>query len=80
MELSRIRSLSDEEVAHYYDKVAVNTGESLNFWRNEVVRRDQERYAHSMQRATERIKWMTLVMAIATVLNLILFGRQAFVL
>jgi hypothetical protein len=72
--LDEVRALSDVEVRARYDKVAVSTVDSLNFWRDEARRRDQEKATRAMTRLTRWIMALTAVMTVATVVNAILFA------
>ncbi len=74
LSLAEVRALSRDEVEKRYDGIAKNTGDSLNFWRDEVTRRDQDERMLAMLKLTRWITIMTCVMTAATVVNVVLFA------
>lgn len=71
--LKELRQLSDEELIKRHDKEASRTEVGINHYLTELARRDQDRATLAMLEYTRQIKRMTLVMTIATVVNLIVF-------
>ena len=67
--LAELRALSDDEVVERYDKQARTTVVGLNFWMEELNRRYQQRQTDSMLRLTKWITLMTVIVTIATLVN-----------
>ena len=67
--LSELRALTDEEVIRRYDQQAQSTLVGLQHWADELNRRYQERQTNSMLAFTEKINRMTLVITVATIVN-----------
>jgi hypothetical protein len=75
MPFDKLRALSDDEIVEIYDKEAEHVGSySLNFWRNELFRREQEKATRTMGTLTKWIMIMTCVMTVATIVNVVLFA------
>ena len=67
--LAQLRALTDEEVVRSYDQQAQTTQVGLQHWSDELNRRYQERQTDSMIGFTRQIKWMTVVITVATLAN-----------
>lgn len=76
--LKELRALSDEEVIARHDKLAEQTVVGTLHYLNEIARRDQDRQTQAMLRYTQWITYMTIIMTIATILNLIVAFRLTF--
>jgi len=74
-----VRALDDVAAAEHYDKVAEHTADSLNFWRDEMFRREQARQTGEMLALTRQVRWLTVVVTVATLLNVALFALQVWV-
>jgi hypothetical protein len=86
--LRDLRAMSDEELVKYHDKVAQNTTTSLDYYREELVRRENTRQneyttrmteemrnmTSAMLRATKVMAWLTVFITLLTIANLILVG------
>ncbi len=77
-----LRELSDDEVVDMYDAEAERVGISLNFLGGELLRREQARQAAAMENqaaAMARLTWwifvMTVVVTVATVINVVIAVR-----
>lgn len=70
--LAELRQMSDDEVVGLYDRQAQNTSVGLNHYRDELLRRDQEKQTEIMLTYTRQIRWMTVVVTISTVINVII--------
>ena len=77
--LAELRALSDAEVVRLYDAAADNTGVGLNFYRDELVRRDFERQGDRTEAMTRRIEsmtakmlWLTVAILLLTIFNVVL--------
>ena len=69
LKLKALRALTDEQLVEYYDRQAESVNPSLEFYRQELYRREQDRQTQSMLRYTLWITFMTFVMSIATIVN-----------
>jgi hypothetical protein len=77
--LAQLRALSDEEIVRLYDEFADRTGVGLNFYRDELVRRDAQRQGDRMEAMTARIQamtakmlWLTIAVLVLTIVNVAL--------
>ena len=77
--LAELRSVSDEELIRRHDHIAETTGPSVNYYLEELARRDQQKATEAMKRYTRStrdytrwITWMTGVVTLATLVNLVL--------
>jgi len=69
--LKKLRDIPIEELIRRYDKIANNTGEGINYYLNEIARRDQEKHSKTILKYTKRIALMTLIVTISTIINII---------
>ncbi len=67
--LSELRALTDDEVIERHDRQAQKTHVGLNYWEDELNRRYQQRHTEAMHRYTKWITVMTLVVTVATLVN-----------
>lgn len=67
--LRELRSLPDEELVRRHDELAGSTVVGTKHYLDELHRRDQMRMTHAMLTYTRWIMVMTLVMTIATLVN-----------
>ena len=70
-----LRELSDDEVVDMYDAEAERVGISLNFLRDELLRREQANQAAAIAQLTWWITLMTVVVTVATVVNVVIVVR-----
>ena len=75
--LAELRALSDDEIVRRYDDQARDVGDNLNYRMGELNRRYQQRQTDSMLRFT---KWITIMTVIVTLATLINVGIAAFML
>lgn len=66
-----LRKLSKEELIREYDRVAPSTQVGLAFLRDELSRRDFEELNHEISRMTRRIQYMTAVVLLLTLVNVV---------
>ena len=66
---TELRELTDDELIEKYDQTARNTQVGLRHWADELNRRSQKRQTDSMLRLTRSINRMTVVITVATVMN-----------
>jgi hypothetical protein len=71
--IRELRNASDDELIRNHDMLARNTSEGVNYYLNELARRESARQQAMMIRLTYAIAAMTLVVTIATIVNLIVF-------
>jgi hypothetical protein len=76
--LAELRSVSNEELIRRHDYIAETTGSSVNYYLEELGRRDQQKATEAMERYTRNtrdytrwITWMTCVVTLTTLLNLV---------
>ena len=67
--LSGLRSLTDDELVKKHDDQAKTTVVGIQYYLDELNRRYQERQTKSMLRFTKHIAVMTLVVTLATLIN-----------
>lgn len=73
----KLREMTEEELIRRYDELAQNTAVGLDFVLNELVRRQQSKQTDAMMhqsdvmlRYTKWIVWMTIIVTVATLINL----------
>lgn len=71
--LKELRSLSDEELVVRHDELARQTQVGVQHYLSELARRDQDRQTKAILRYTIWIAIMTIIMTIATLLNVFVF-------
>lgn len=72
--LANLRELGDEGLIALHDEVARHTQVGVDYYLDELWRRETARQTNEIVGLTRAIKGMTLVMMIATILNVILFA------
>lgn len=77
--LAELRALSYEQIQRLYDDTATHTAVGLNFYRDELVRRELERQGDRMETMTTRIEsmtakmlWLTVAILVLTIVNVVL--------
>jgi hypothetical protein len=68
--LSKLRAMSDQEIVGVYDDVAQHTGVGLQFYLDELVRRETARTNEKLVALTDQIRLLTLTTFGATFLAL----------
>ena len=69
MKLAEVRKLSKKELENKYDEQTVRVGENLNFYRDEIIRREQNRLTIAMIVLTFFIFILTIVQVIAIIIT-----------
>lgn len=64
-----LRRVTLEGLVQLYDNEATHHSPGVDFYRQEIFRREQEQQANVMRRCTLWITVMTLVMTVATIVN-----------
>lgn len=70
--LKALRQMTDEELVAQYDEFAERTGVGLNFYLEELRRREQAAATSTMVGLTWAIFGLTLVVTVATIVNVII--------
>jgi len=73
---SELRAMTTEELVRRYDELATHVDLGLDFYRQEIWRRDQERQTQTMLTLTWVIAALTLVNTIAVVVALRMNTRR----
>lgn len=68
--LAQLRGMSDDDLIRRHDEEAEATLTGVDYCLNELNRRDQARQTASMVRYTTWITFMTVVITVATLVNL----------
>lgn len=68
--LADLRAKTDEEVVAIYDDVAKHTGVGLQFYLDELVRRETERTNQRLVILTDQIRLLTLATTAASIIAL----------
>lgn len=68
--LAELRSMSDEQLVAHYDRLAVRTVDMPALYMDELNRRAQERQAEAIVTYARQVAIMTLIIMIATILNI----------
>lgn len=71
-----LRKLSIEDLKQKYDKSASNTDPGLNFYREEIARRESEKMNSDMVKMTLQMRNMTIAISIMTLINVIAVIKQ----
>ena len=74
LSMHNLRSLSDDELINLYDEQARRTDVGIDHYLDELNRRPQDRQTDSMLRFTRSITVMTIVVTVATLVNVALSG------
>lgn len=72
--LKELRAASDDDLIRRHDNVAKTTGESVDYYLEELARRDQKTATDTMVNYTWRITVMTFIVTLATIVNVVLAG------
>ena len=72
--VAKLREISDDELVRLHDAHAKNTVVGTAHYLAELGRRDQQRATDAMLRYTRQMTRMTVVITIATIINLILIA------
>jgi len=72
--IAQLRRTSDDDLIARHDEASdqVGSGPGVSYYLDELARRGQVQQAEQMLRYTRRIEWMTLVMTVATIVNVVI--------
>lgn len=74
LKLKELRTISTDELIRRHDNIANNTGGGLDYYLNEITRRDQEEHTKTILKYTRFITFMTLIITLSTIINLIIIA------
>lgn len=74
--LKQLRDLTDEQIIARHDQAAQSTQVGTQHYLQELARRDQDKQTRAMLKYTKYILWMTLIMTIFTIINVIVFIKN----
>lgn len=69
--IEQLRKLTDDEVIALHDTVAVHTQVGVQFYLDEINRREQNKQTDLMVKYTKQMLWLTIFVAALTVINVI---------
>jgi hypothetical protein len=69
--IEQLRKLTDDEVIALHDTVATHTQVGVQFYLDEINRREQNKQTDLMVKYTKQMLWLTIFVAALTVINVI---------
>lgn len=69
--IEQLRKLTDDEVIALHDTVAAHTQVGVQFYLDEINRREQNKLTDLMVKYTKQMLWLTIFVAALTVINVI---------
>lgn len=69
--LKQLRELTDDELIKKHDEVSQQTIMGMNYFLDELKRREQDRLTNTMLKYTRLMLWFTVFVALCTVVNVI---------
>ena len=69
--IEQLRKMTDDEVIALHDTVAVHTQVGVQFYLDEINRREQNKQTDLMVKYTKLMLWLTIFVAALTVVNVI---------
>jgi len=69
--IEQLRKLTDDEIIALHDRVANNTVVGVQFFLDEINRREQNKQTDLMVKYTKQMLWLTVFVAALTVINVI---------
>jgi uncharacterized membrane protein YukC len=70
--LKEFRAMSDDQLIEKHDLLAKNTIVGTQHFLDEIARREQSKQTEAMLSYTRWITWMTVIVALATIVNLVI--------
>ena len=67
--LHELRSMSEADLIRRHDEEAQSTVTGVDYCLDELHRREQERHTLAMLALTKQMRWMTVVITIATIVG-----------
>jgi hypothetical protein len=75
---SELRITPTDELIRTYDKIAPNTVLGLNFYSEEIARRDAAEQTAKITKMTQQMRDLTIVIAVLTLVNAVLVAVSLF--
>lgn len=69
--IEQLRKLTDDEVIALHDAIAVHTQVGVQFYLDEINRREQNKQTDLMVKYTKLMLWLTIFVAALTVVNVV---------
>lgn len=69
--LKELRSLTDEQLIEEHDNCAASTVNHIHYFLEEIKRRDQNRQTETIIKYTRIMTWLTVFIAVLTVVNVV---------
>ena len=76
--VKELKELTEAELIVRHDKAGQSTQVGVNYYLDELRSRQMATYANRMDRLTRGIFWMTLVVTLATCINVVIFAWSLF--
>ncbi len=73
--IAELRRMSDDELIAEHDKIAPSTDPGVQYYIDELARRNQSRQTETMVKYTRLIGWLTFAVTIFTIVNVVLSFR-----
>ncbi len=71
--ITELREMSEQQLIDTHDELAATTEVGINYYLEELRSRKMAAYARRMDRLTAGIFWMTLIVTLATLVNVTIF-------
>jgi hypothetical protein len=68
-QLRDLRAMSDEQIIALHDADAKSTVVGVNYFLEELARREARRNANAVQQDTSTMKWLTIAITVMTLVN-----------
>ena len=68
-----LRGMGRDKLIEEHDNQAKSAQPSVSYYLEEIYRRDQEESTNNMLCFTRRIYWLTVIITIATMINILIF-------
>lgn len=68
-----LRGMRRDKLIEEHDNQAKSAQPSVSYYLEEIYRRDQEESTNSMLCFTRRIYWLTVIITVATMINILIF-------
>jgi len=69
--IEQLSKLSDDEIISLHDKAANNTVVGVQFYLDEINRREQNKQTKLMLKYTKYMLWLTILVTFLTIINLL---------
>jgi len=69
--LAQLRSLSEADLISEHDRLAHTTHNGVNYYLNELARRDQNKQTELMLKYAKHMFWLTIAVTVLTGINVV---------